>query len=229
MKIDLKEYLQNRDRFIEARNIPGPVITISREYGCNGTLIAKKLTKQLNEHPNGFQAPWKYISKEILRDSAKELKLSTVEVQEVLHPNAKNIVEELFSSFSTKSHTNETKIQQTIRDIINAYAQRGNVIILGQGGVSITKNIYRSLHVKLIAPLEWRIQQISHREGISSIEANEKITIMDRKRIQCIDQFMGMKTDHEIFDVILNTSTLNTHQIVGEILHAAELKELAVV
>ena len=88
MKIDLKEYLQNRDRFNSEKNRPGPVITISRQFGCEGTLVARKLIQHLNDYPHNYQEPWKYISKEVLYDSAKELSLSPNEVMEVLHPHA---------------------------------------------------------------------------------------------------------------------------------------------
>ena len=229
MKIDLKEYLQNRDRFISEKNKPGPVITISRQYGCQGTLVARKLIKHLNHHPHSYQEPWKYISKEILYDSAQELSLTPNEVMNVLHPHDRNLVEELFASLSTQYKVGEEKIHKTIRDIIMNYAVKGNVVILGQAGVAIARDVPRSLHVKLIAPLEWRAERLSRKLGISRSEAEERALEHDHRRDLCIDHFMGYKAGYEIFDLILNASTFSTDQMVREILESAGVKELAVV
>jgi len=226
MKIDLKEYLQNRDRYLTLKKIPGPVITISREYGCEGTLVARKIVQHFNDPMGSFRDPWKYISKEILYESARELKLAPNEVQHVLHPHDRNLVEELFTSFSTRFRVDEQKIHNTIKEVIMNYAIQGNVVILGQGGVAITKDIDRSLHVKLIAPLDWRVRRLSQKLDISEKEAKEKANEYDHRRTLCIDHFMESKTDYGVFDIILNTSTLTTNQITEEILHAAGLKEL---
>ncbi len=61
--------------------IPGPVITISREYGCHGKRIAEKLADILTakSKASGENKQWRWISKEILEQSAKELKLSSRE------------------------------------------------------------------------------------------------------------------------------------------------------
>ena len=61
----------------ELENV-GPVITISRPYGCDGERIAQKLSLALSDFvkQKGDSSEWKLISKEILENSAKELKLA---------------------------------------------------------------------------------------------------------------------------------------------------------
>jgi cytidylate kinase len=147
-------------------------------------------------------------------------------VKHVLHPHDKNIVEDLFSSWSTNYQLEEKKILKTIRDVIHTYANRGNVIILGQGGVAITKDINQSLHVKIIAPLDWRAEQLSDKMGISFNEARKRAAEYDHRRTLCIDHFMGRATDYSIFDLILNASTLSNTEIVMEILNMLELRSM---
>ena len=225
MKIDLKEYLEHRDRFLMESKEPGPVITISREFGCGATVITRKLIQSLNEFEH--KSPWKYISKEIIYDSARELKLSPAEVKRFLHPHDRNVVEDLLSSLTINFQVEQKKIMKTIRDVIYAYANLGNVIILGQGGVAITKNIRQSLHVKIIGPLDWRASQLSEKMGISFNEARKRAVDHDHRRTLCIDHFMGRPTDYSIFDLILNASTLSVNEITNEILNMLEIRKMA--
>ena len=92
MKIDLKKYFNERDKLLEEekRNglIPGPVLTISREYGCEAEIIARKLLLNLNNQ-NGNKPKWKIISKEILDQSAEKLKLNLERVESGIHAEKK--------------------------------------------------------------------------------------------------------------------------------------------
>ena len=50
MTIDLKKYLTEQyQKTIKDDQSPGPVITISRQYGCDAKDLAQKLTERLNE------------------------------------------------------------------------------------------------------------------------------------------------------------------------------------
>jgi len=222
MKIDLKNYLANRDRFDSAKRVPGPVITISREYGCGATIITRKLVQVLSSTQNS----WRYISKEILYDSARELNLSPGDIENVLHPQDRTFLEDLFSSLNTNYQVDEHKIDQTIRGVITDYAIQGNIVIVGQGGIAITKNIKKSLHIKIIAPLEWRAEQLSRKMNISFNNARKKAEEHDHRRALCIDHFMGRTTDYTIFDILFNASTLSSNEIVNEILNFAEMRNL---
>ena len=56
----------------------GPVITISREHGCFASQISRSLAETLTRKnaQSGRERPWRVLSKEIIEESAKELKLS---------------------------------------------------------------------------------------------------------------------------------------------------------
>jgi len=69
MHIDLLKYTEDRihqedGRFKEA----GPVITISREYGCPSKIISSRLSDELTKKlfVKGKDIKWKYVTKEIM-------------------------------------------------------------------------------------------------------------------------------------------------------------------
>ncbi|NJK86901.1 MAG: cytidylate kinase-like family protein [Bacteroidales bacterium] len=88
MKIDLIKYMSERLQS-ECGQIKeaGPVITISREYGCPAKKIAQILTEQLTKKMfiKGADIEWKYITKEIMTESAKELEVDPEKIQHVLN------------------------------------------------------------------------------------------------------------------------------------------------
>ncbi len=65
----LREYM---DRAFAGRGAttpsgPGPVVTISREFGCPSKLIAQQLTGKLNRRTvNGEPGIWRFINKEVV-------------------------------------------------------------------------------------------------------------------------------------------------------------------
>ncbi len=76
MKVDLSKYLEDWYKDDPAKNIyPGPVITISRELGCPAKTLACSLAKKLDQEKTkkSKEQPWRWISKEILDESAKQL------------------------------------------------------------------------------------------------------------------------------------------------------------
>ena len=79
----LLTYMRKRFNFESAavpkkKHAPGPVITISREYGCPAKHLAERLAAGLNkiEVENYSKNRWQWISKEILDESARELNLN---------------------------------------------------------------------------------------------------------------------------------------------------------
>jgi len=135
-----------------------PVITISRQFGCPGETIAEKLTEVLNQkiHNSGGRETWKWISKEIIEESAKKLKMSSNLMNDLSKYKERGFFENLATFFSNEYYPSESKVQNTIAGFIHDTASEGNVVILGRASEVITHNFINSFHVRLFAPIEWR-------------------------------------------------------------------------
>ena len=161
----------------------GPVVTISRAYGCPGKMLAQDLASNLNKRAIGTKEKhWKWISKEILEESARELKLNRYMIKEAVNANKKGVLDDMIISLAHKFYPSDAKVKKTLADVIKGFAKEGHVIIVGRAGVSLTRSIKKSLHVRLEAPIEWRIKIISERQHISIDEARRKLLEIDYKR-----------------------------------------------
>ncbi len=205
----------------------GPVITISRESGCSANKIAEMLVSSINEkYYFNSDDKWNWINKTIIAESAKELNLPSHKIKYVFNSEKKGIIDDVISALASRYYKSDMQIRKTIFKIIELYAIKGNIIIVGRGGVSFTNHIKKSLHIKLHAPLNWRINKISEKHKISFDDAKKYVTEIDKKRIQLINNFMGEKADNSIFDIIFNCKTMKQTEIVESIIKLAEIKKL---
>jgi cytidylate kinase len=230
MKVDLLKYMSSRLQE-ECGNIgqPGPVITISRLYGCPAKKIAQNLTDLLTEKMvvRGYKKiQWKMITKEIMSESARELEVDPNRIKYVFDYQQKGLIDDILSSHLNKYYKSDRKIRNTVGRVIRNIACEGYAVIVGRGGVAITRDIPRSLHVNLEAPLEWRVLRISEKNLLSLDDAEKYAIDIDKKRKQFREYFEGKNTDYTQFDLTFNCMTLSIDEIVRIIMKAVEVRNL---
>lgn len=224
----LYEYFSDRIKDTEPLvKEPGPVITISREYGCQAGVIAQKVLEQLNQIAikKGNKNPWKIVSKEILEKSAKALEMKKDDIEYVFNQESRSTIDEILSSFSSRFYKSDRHVKKTIRDVIRGIAAEGNVIIVGRSGFCITRDIPKSFHIRLVAPLKWRIEKISNKYNLTYERAQKEILEMDHKRKYFNNSIAGRNIEDFEYDLTINTSSLQVDEIVGIILKVADIKE----
>ena len=229
MKVDLLKYMSDRlQEDCGKTKEPGPVVTISREYGCPAKRVAQKLTEELTRKMfvKGKDIEWRYITKEIMSESAKELGLDPSKIQYVFKYEQKGLLDDIIVAHSTKYYKSDRRIRNTVAKVIRNISCEGYVIIVGRGGVAITRDIPKSLHVHLEAPLEWRVLRTSAKHNISLEAAEQYALDIDRKRKQFREFFEGKNTDYTRFDITLNSMTLSIDETVNIILKSAEIRKL---
>ena len=229
MHIDLLKYTSDRihqedERFREA----GPVITISREYGCPAKILAGRLAEELTKKlfVKGKDIKWKYVTKEIMAESARTLEVDPDKIKYVFDYEQKSMIDGIISAQFNKYYKSERKIRNTIAKVIRNMAYEGNVIIVGRGGVAIAHDIPKSLHIMLEAPLEWRTLRVAENYHISQTEARKTALEVDKKRKEFREYFQGKNTDYTQFDLTFNCMTFSIEEIVQVILKAAEVRKL---
>ncbi|MEN8226631.1 MAG: cytidylate kinase-like family protein [Bacteroidota bacterium] len=230
MIVDLSKYLDDWYKEDPAKNIyPGPVVTISREVGCPAKNIAAMLTDRLNTMKKGKSKdhPWHWISKEIMMESAHELQADSSQIQHVFDYKSRGILEDLLLAQSKDYYKSDLKIRTTIAKVIRKFANEGNAIIVGRGGVAITRDIPKSLHVFFEAPLEWRALRVAEKYDFSIDQARNYAQNIDKKRSHFRDFFQGKGNDYTRFDIKLNCMTLEIKEIIDIIIGA--LKTLSMI
>ena len=222
-------YMHERVRREEEHSVQelGPVITISREYGCYGGEVANRLAERINRYVASDPAKeWVFISHQVLHDASESLDATPDEISHIFGAEQKSVFGDLVSIFSKDKYLSDIQIKRTIAQIVRSYSEQGRAIIVGRAGCIITKHISRSLHVRLIAPFCWRVNVIKNRFDINSSDAVDKVRETDKRREAFMEFYRGNKPDSELFDIVLNRSTISTEIIVDQIFNLALKKGL---
>jgi cytidylate kinase len=201
---------------------PGPVITISRQVGCNGVKLAKKIADRLNEHP-AFST-WKVLSKEIFYESARELDIDPEEVRRIFKQDESYALNDIIKSIGTRRFKSEKKITRTVREIIHSFAVDGYCIIVGRAAHIIASDIKNALHVRFYAPLEYRIKTIIENNRLNREEAFEFIDKVEKERIAFRNAIGRVNEEIDLFDIFINRASFNDEDTIYLINKSAKKK-----
>lgn len=204
--------------------VAGPVITFSREVGCNGVKLANLIVARLNaKHPD---SNWKVISKEVFHESARELKMDPEQVRKSMQQSEKFTFEEMIKAFYDKHYKSELTIGKTMKRVILQIATDGHCIIVGRAGHIIANNIKNALHIRLIAPLDYRINTIMHNNHLTREEAIHFINRVEKERFAFRKAILKQNPATEIFDITLNRAAFSDEEIIDLIECAGTKKNL---
>src|SRR4030042_1389709 len=116
MNFDFSKYLSDRmqaecNRFKD----PGPVITVAREYGCPAKTVARQLMEELTKKMlvKGTEIQWRYVTKEIMAESARELELDPEKIKYVFEYETRGMIDEILSAQLNKYYKSDRKIRNT--------------------------------------------------------------------------------------------------------------------
>jgi len=201
----------------------GPVITISRLTGCDGREVAAALAALLNLRQNTNK--WKWIDKDIIYHAAHELKTDTNRVETYYQGMTMNDMSEMIMAFSG-SFVSDSSVKKAIREVVLSIAREGHAVIIGRGGVAITRDMINALHIRLVAPLYWRVENVMKKKGMIIEKAEEYVIETDEKRNKMILSFLDKKPQaiDYLFDSTLNRSSFSIDQLSALILGMYEAK-----
>ena len=201
----------------------GPVITISRLTGCDARQVAEHVVEILNHNARG--AKWHWVDKDIIYAIAKELNTDTQRVESFYRGIALSNMSEMIMAFSG-GFVSDLRVKKAIKEVVLSICKEGHIVIVGRGGVSIAQNIIGSLHVRLIAPFYWRVQNVMKKKEMGIEPAEEYVVNTDENRHNLITTFLDKKPlniDH-LFDVTFNRRSFNIPEIAESIVSLYQRK-----
>ena len=220
------DYFDGRYRESILKKAPvedGPVITLSRLTGCDARQVAAILADGLN-HKYGI-TKWKWVDKDIIYAIARELNTDTQRVENFYKGIELSNLSEMIMAFSG-GFISDLRVKKAIKDVVLSICKEGFIILVGRGGVSIAHDITDSLHIRLIAPFYWRVENVMKKKGMN-VEAAEKFVLdTDEKRFNLIHTFMEKKPlniDY-LFDATINRGSFSIQEIADMILLMYEKK-----
>ena len=195
-----------------------PFITLSREFGCEGRLLADRLVEILNERCRPT-VPWVSYDHEVIDRVARELRLSRA-IVESLDGQRRDEMSELFNAILNVK-VDEALIFRKMAEVIRSLAAHGNTVLVGRGSYLITQDLKTGLHVRLMAPRAWRVARLAADRAIAVRDAERLVLEGERERARFHATFFVQSPDHPFHhDLVIDNSRFNLAQI-AEIVFAA--------
>ncbi len=174
------------------------VLTIARKYGSGGKEIGEAIAKQMN---------YDYIDRgRILEDMRAEGK-QWEERAKYFDENYPDLWERFDWSYRGFVALNQSYFLK--------YALKDNVVIMGRGGNFLLKGIPFVLRVRIIAPIEKRIEKVMEWEGVNSENARWLIEKADSEMAKAIYLIYGKDWDNPTeYEMVFNTGIQSHDEIV---------------
>ena len=203
---------------------PRPAVTISRQTGSGALVIAAELAKLLQAR-NPVPCQWTVFDKNLVERVLEEHNLPK-EVAKFMPEDRVSAVQDMMEEVLGLHPASWTLHRQTTETILHL-AELGNVIIIGRAANVITRQMKNAFHVRLIAPLEKRVEQFMAAKQMDRKAALEFIQREDLGRKRYLkDHFKTDIDDALQYDLVVNTARLphgEVAHLIGEaVLHWAE-------
>ena len=201
----------------------GPVITLSRLTGCDARQLAALLVNDLNRKSGTNK--WKWVDKDVIYKIAKELNTDTERVENFYKGIELSNLSEMIMAFSG-GFISDLRVKKAIKEVVFAMCKEGHVILVGRGGVSIAHDIIDSLHIRLIAPFYWRVENVMKKKQMDIETAEEYVLDTDEKRFTLIQTFLDKKSVNidYLFDATINRSSFTIQEISDLVISMYEKK-----
>lgn len=201
----------------------GPVITISRQTGCDARQVAENVVDNLNRKYGTKK--WKWIDKDIIYKVAEELNTDPSRVENFYKGIELSDISEMIMAFSG-NYVTDMRVKKAIKDVVLSMCKEGYIVFVGRGSVAIARDIRNALHIRLVAPFYWRVENVMKKKEMDLETAEEYVVDTDEKRFSLIQNFLDkkpMSIDY-LFDAIINRSSFSIQEIADFITTMFEKK-----
>lgn len=195
-----------------------PCITISRESGSGATEICNKLIVFFQRLYGVSNNNWTIFDKNLIEKVLQDNHLPKT-LSNIMSERKYSAIKSIMSELIVGQPGIWSLVHKTIETILQL-AQVGNCIILDRGANIITGKVNNTFHVRLVAPLEDRVQHIEKFFDIDRKSALEYIKREEEDRADYLmTYFHKGVNDPTLYHLIINTklnSPEEAAKIIGE-------------
>lgn len=201
--------------FVTKKNISKPIITLSREFGSSGSIIAEKIAKKLGKK-------WKAYHSEIVNKIASTTNISKNiidKIDETKIPAINLIIGDFFG----KNYVNLSNYLKNLKKVMSNISERGYAVIVGRGSNFL---IPESLKVRIITDMEKRIKNVMKFRKVSRDKAIMMINSSDKKRSEFTTHlFKHSNKNPYHYDIVFKTGdVLDDEEVINAIVLIAKKK-----
>ena len=159
-------------------------ITISREYGAGGSVVAQLAADLLR---------WRLVDNQVVEEVARRAGLTPDDVAR-REERGPSFVERLTRALATATpellgaesvqppEAEESRLVKLTEQVVRDACASGNVVLVGRAAVALLGSREDALHVRVVADPEHRTRVIMERIGVARDEAVRRIKEVDANR-----------------------------------------------
>ena len=195
------------------------IVTLSREPGSGGRIIAVRLAEKL-----GIDI----FHQEVINEIAKSADVSE-KLLETLDERGLTTLEHWISSLVHERHLWPDRYMQHLMKVIGTIGKHGRAVIVGRGANFVLPADKR-FAVRIVASQAKRIENVSHEFDVSREEAQRRVMRTESDRRAFIRKYFNADiANPNNYDLVINTDTLKLEDAVNVIAAALGMVECILV
>lgn len=185
------------------------LITISRQYGAGGSELAARVAATLG---------WRVVDNELVERVAARAGLTPEDVAQ-REERVSTFIERLARTVVAATPelvvppeaggTAEVDLVRLTERVVEEVAAEGRVVLVGRAAPAVLARERDAMHVKVVAPRDWRIRAVIERLGMPMEAAARLTEETDRNRARYHRQhYQRDWADPANYHLVLNTAAL---------------------
>lgn len=174
------------------------VLTLSRELGAGDQGFAPPLAERLE---------LQVLDRDILEEQAERLGVTAAELDKIDEQPAG-----IFQRFRPGSL--HQRYFEALGQLMNEWAERGEVLLMGRGGAWLLRDCHRAFHVHLIARIEQRLRRVMEYRWVREDVAKKLIAGSDAQRRSFCESYFGADWSNPLeYHITVNSGRLGAQAV----------------
>lgn len=176
-----------------------PTITLSREPGSGGKLVAREIADRL-----GLDL----FHREIIQEMSESAQISA-RVLETLDEKGLSVLDDWISTLVNEKHLWPDQYLRHLLKVVGAIGKHGRAVIVGRGANFILPS-EETFRVRVVSPQVKRFQNVAHDFGVSLEEARRRVLRAESDRRAFVRKYFHADiAEPTNYDLVINTGTLS--------------------
>ncbi len=185
------------------------VVTVSREPGSGGSLVARSVAECL-----GID----FFHQQVIHEMANSAKVSR-KIAQTLDERGLSMIEDWISAVVSERHLWPDQYLKHLLKVIGTIAGHGRAVLVGRGANFLIPREKR-FSVRVVAPAEARVRHMMEDFGLTADEAKSRIVKTESERRAFIRKYFHADiADPLHYDLVINTGSIDIETAAETVCH----------
>jgi len=192
----------------------GPCLLVSRERGSGGSRVARLAGERLGRQ---------VFDREIL-DQIAELAHIRLQLTESVDEQTRSKLENNSQTELKPEGIGDETYLRYLRQVVMTLGHHGDVVLVGRGAQYLLPS-QCALRVRVVAPLEVRVQRMAERAALSLTEAQARVEKFDAERAGFVRSCFQRDAHSPLnYDLVINTCEISSEAAADVVVTALRTK-----